>query len=191
MPASSVAGIPERLALVGGMGAGKTHVAQLLEQRGWTRLSFAKPLKAAAAELMDKPSRELLQALSEVTRNVEPHPLVEAMAQRLRELDETATFERQPINLVVDDVRFPDEARMLEDAGFTVLRVVAPSEVRWKRCTMNGRAQNRGQFYHQSEIALRNFSFPEFRNYRPGSPLGLNDQELLKLVAQAAEGVAA
>ena len=183
--------IPDRLALVGGMGAGKSHVAEILAQRGWYRLSFATPLKAAACALMPEPSRDLLQALSEVTRKVEPRPLLSIMAYNLKRLDETAAFERQPINLVIDDVRFPDEVELLEDAGFTVLRVVAPDELRWRRCTSNGRAQSRGQFHHPSELALKSFSFPEFRNYRPGSPVGLNDQELLGLLAEAANGVTA
>jgi hypothetical protein len=188
MMASNLSAIPDRLALVGGMGAGKSHVAGILAQHGWYRLSFATPLKAAARALMPEPSRDLLQALSEVTRNVEPRPLLTIMADNLSRLDETAAFERQPINLVIDDVRFPDEVVLLQDAGFTVMRVVAPDELRWRRCTSNGRAQSRGQFHHPSELALKSHSFPEFRNHRPGSPVGLNDQELLKLLGDAASG---
>lgn len=189
--ASNLSAIPDRLALVGGMGAGKSHVAGILAQHGWYRLSFATPLKAAARSLMPEPSRALLQALSEVTRSVEPHPLVSIMADNLSRLDETAAFERQPISMVVDDVRFPDEVELLEAAGFVVLRVMAPDELRWRRCTTNGRAQSRGQFHHPSELALKAFSFPEFRNYRPRSPIGLNDQELLGSLADAVGGVPA
>lgn len=141
-----------RIALCGKMGAGKSHVAELLEGLGYRRLHFASPLKRAAAELDPNPSRELLQALSEVTRRVEPHPLVEQM----RRLLESITADR----IVVDDLRFPDELLMLREAGFAVLMIDAPLEVRLERLRANGRLEDESQLYHASEVALDDYSLP-------------------------------
>lgn len=56
-----------RIVLTGKMGSGKSHIAGLLVPLGYERLHFATPLKQAALCFQDKPSRELLQKLSEVS----------------------------------------------------------------------------------------------------------------------------
>lgn len=158
----------KRIALCGKMGTGKSYVASLLERHGYLRLHFATPLKRAAAELDPQPSRELLQALSEVTRRVEPHPLVEQMQRAV----EGAGSE----HLVVDDLRFPDELLVLREAGFEVFCVHAPLDVRLKRLRENGRLEDEQQLQHESEVALDDYSLPVVVND------GLTDDELVKAV---------
>lgn len=157
-----------RIALCGKMGSGKSHVAELLEGLGYQRLHFASPLKRAAAELDPKPSRELLQALSEVTRRVEPHPLVEQMRRVL----ESTTADK----LVVDDLRFPDELLVLRKAGFAVLMIDAPLDVRLERLRANGRLEDERQLNHASEVALDDYSLRVVVNDR------VSDDELVRVV---------
>ena len=157
-----------RIALCGKMGTGKSHVAGLPVPLGYRRLHFASPLKRAAAELDPEPSRELLQALSEVTRRVEPRPLVEQMRRAVEAAGEDS--------LVVDDLRFPDELKMLLDAGFAVVRIDAPLEVRLARLRANGRLEGEQQLEHASEVALDHVELPVVVND------GLTDEQLVEAV---------
>lgn len=156
--------IPRRLALTGKMGSGKSHVAGLLVPLGYQRLHFATPLKDAARALDPDPSRELLQALSDVTRQVEPRPLLERMREALAGAGR---------HVVIDDCRFPDELELLLEHGFRPVRVDAPITERLDRLEANGRLESPVQLLHGSESALAHVQMPVIHNY------GLTDKELL------------
>lgn len=171
MTATPDTAIPDRIALTGRMGAGKTHVANLLEEKGWMRLSFATPLKEAASLLQVKPTRHLLQELSTVTRNVEPHPLVEQMRTQLEVFP--------PAKIVVDDVRFNDELTLLREHGFVGIRVVAPVETRRRRLKRNGRIEKDSQMQHISESPEFGVGLPTLHNYRSNGMGDLTDPEII------------
>lgn len=171
--------IPNRIALGGRMGAGKTHIATLLEDRGWTRMSFAAPLKAAAAHLQDNPTRELMQQLASVTRRVEPHPLVAHMAGVL--------LDGGPTKIVVDDVRFGDELRLLQSHGFKAYLVVAPHEVRRRRLKANGRIERDSQMNHATESPAFGASLMAIHNYRRNGFGDLTDQEIIDELVRVAQ----
>lgn len=146
--------LPDRIAFTGKMGVGKSYSAALLEAKGWEIVRFADPLKAAARQFQDAPTRQLLQELARVSRSVEPRPLVERMRERLEQVDESQ-------KLVVDDARFPDELDLLWGAGFTVVRLTAPVHVRLERLHANGRCEHPAQLQHESEVALDSVGLPE------------------------------
>lgn len=171
--------IASRIALAGRMGAGKTHIATLLEDRGWVRMSYATPLKEAAAKLQAHPSRELLQQLANVTRYVEPHPLVAKM--------EAALENGAPTKIVVDDVRFSDELRLLENNGFKAFMVVAPREVRRRRLEANGRLENDRQLDHVTEAPHFGSFLNSIHNYRLNSYVDLGDQEIIEELARVSQ----
>ena len=153
-----------RIVLTGKMGSGKSHIAGLLVPLGYERLHFATPLKEAALCFQDKPERELLQKLSEVSRGVEPRPLLERMEEALEFAGE---------NVVIDDCRFKDELAMLRANDFKAVRIAAPIDLRVERLKANGRFQNLDQLGHESENGLLGVDLPVLEN------VGLSDEELI------------
>jgi cytidylate kinase len=153
-----------RIVLTGQMGSGKSHIAGLLVPLGYTRLHFATPLKQAALCFQDKPGRELLQKLSEVSRGVEPPPLLERMEEALEFAGD---------DVVIDDCRFKDELAMLRANDFKAVRITAPISLRVERLKENGRFQNLEQLSHASENGLQGVDLPVLEN------VGLSDEDLI------------
>jgi len=156
--------LPDRVAFVGKMGVGKSHAAAILQSKGWEIKRFADPLKTAAREFQDKPTRHLLQELAQVSRRVSPHPLLERMKAELL----TA-----PDRVVVDDARFPDEVELLTAAGFKVVRLTAPVHLRVRRLEANGKLENAAQMNHESELALDTVGLPELAGF------GLSEEDFI------------
>jgi dephospho-CoA kinase len=123
------------IGLTGKMGSGKDTVGALLIERGYKRLAFADALKATAydikrlqdvvfdfgwekAKRANPEVRRTLQALGVAARdNVKRSIWVDAALEVIDDEDE---------NIVITDVRFPDEAQMVMHLGGTVYRVVRP-----------------------------------------------------------------
>lgn len=115
------------LALAGYMGSGKTTLARHLCGRyGYSRRSFADPLKAIYEELTGRPidkarDRQHIQALGQLGRAISPDLWASKMIEWLKEQgDDAGPF-------VVDDVRFPNEAAFLGMfGGFLLVHVDTP-----------------------------------------------------------------
>ncbi len=136
-------------AIIGNMGAGKTTVAKImLRDYGYTRLSFATPLKAGCGTTTD---REVLQRVGVGVRELCPDFWVNLLlAELLAELKPRGRY-------VVDDCRFPNEAKALRLKGFQFLRVVAPRNTRVMRLRASHKLQDEAQLEHVSETALDDF----------------------------------
>jgi hypothetical protein len=125
--------------LIGPKHVGKSTVAEGFHRAGYTRLSLAGPVKAAAHAALDcivdhlglpplptdfptthkEAIRPLYQWLgTDLVRDAlrQPHFWIDRL------LDEVDRYEA----VVVDDVRFPNEAIALRQAGFVLIRVVRP-----------------------------------------------------------------
>lgn len=110
-----------RIALSGKICSGKTTVAEYLELKyGFTRVSLADPLKELVAKLWgvdpnrDKAKyRQLLVSTGEHLCLVDQNVWVDYLIRNL------------PIraNVVVDDVRKPQEYNILKEAGFYLVRI--------------------------------------------------------------------
>ena len=124
------------IGLAGRKGSGKSTVAEILKEKyGYRRLSFATPLKDMIMamgvtedeifnlDLKEKPierfggrsPRELLQLLgTEFARNMVCQDVwVKAVEARIESNDQ----------IVIDDVRFPNEAEMIREKGGKIIRV--------------------------------------------------------------------
>lgn len=142
--------------LSGKKGSGKSTIADLL--LGYERMSFATPIKnAASAIFTDTPyvaakkgqvirelngitMREVLQNLGQGIREFEPGFWANHMLMRMK-LSHGAKF-------VIDDWRYPNEARILQDAGASICTV---------RITVNNDEGHTDK--HSTEIALDDFDF--------------------------------
>ena len=140
------------IALIGGMGSGKSTVATfLIEEFGATRMSFANPLKdmlralglthkdlygppehrAAPCELLGGASpRHAMQTLgTEWGRKLIGNSLwVNALRRRIIEHRTTAGLNgEKPRVILIDDTRFPNEVHMVRAMGGQVWRIRRPA----------------------------------------------------------------
>jgi hypothetical protein len=139
----------KHIALVAPMHSGKTTLANLLVERGYTRIALADELKEIAASLLNGfilAYRDELPALitvdrQEIERNkevyrpflqwfgsdfVRGHLLAESFwLDRFKD-----RFHSTELPVVCDDVRFPSEALALKSLGFGIIRLIRPEEDR-------------------------------------------------------------
>ena len=138
--------LPFRIALAGEMGTGKSATAAVLRDLGYQRLAFADILRDVLKPIygeIDKSEqyfvhhgdgtengptlsgRELLQQMGAAMRTVDSGVFLRAMSRHLHELGLT--------RIVIDDCRFPGEARMLAERNFRVYKLQCPSPIRRDR----------------------------------------------------------
>lgn len=119
----------QRIAFTGKSGSGKSTAARHLEEQGFVRLSFAHRLKEVVEELYGvdcssspKPpaTRKLLQDFGVALRTFDPDVWVRALSKDLNE-------ESPSNSIVVDDLRFQNEADFLRHSGFIIVRLVRES----------------------------------------------------------------
>lgn len=143
------ANLPQ-IGLMGKAGSGKTTAADILEDYGYARASFAGRLRDVAGEIWgaEGHSRDRLQRLGVAVREIDEDAWVNALfnynAQR---------FARHA-RLVIDDVRFPNEYWRLRSEGFVLVRIEAHRTQRVDRLLANGKLQDEAQLEHVSETAL-------------------------------------
>lgn len=110
--------------ITGVAGSGKTTAAQVLVNQGWIKYSFADELKRIAKDefgwdgLKDEKGRRLLQVLgTEAGRAYNENLWVERMQYRLSQAKVAGK------NIVIDDVRFNNEAQLIQDMGGFVIEL--------------------------------------------------------------------
>ena len=117
------------IAFSGHKESGKTTCAMWLEMLGgWTRLSFAGPLRQEVEDagfpgrmVYNKPTtpemRRLLQAWGDVRRAQSSTYFVDQM------MDNVASYVAEGRNVVIDDLRYINEAEALQQEGATLVRL--------------------------------------------------------------------
>lgn len=150
------------IALIGKAGAGKDTVAQVLIERfrlGYQRVALADPLKDIASILWGpdaRTDRTKLQQLGVKVREIEESTWVDLL---LRHIDRLQRESLRKQRFVVTDCRFPNEYRALREAGFLMIGVHAPRQLRIDRLRRNGKLQDEAQLDHPSETALDGSEF--------------------------------
>lgn len=139
--------------LMGFAGVGKDTAAEGLVERGWTRVAFATPLKKIATHIgwngkKDAHGRVLLQHLGVAVRDhVHPDAWVWA-AER--------TIDATDGDVVVTDVRFPNEAEMVRRYGGLLVRVRRPGFER----PVNGHVSETAWHGVESDLVVENVRGP-------------------------------
>lgn len=147
--------------LIGAAGAGKTTAAELLVKRfGYTRLSFAEPLKVMLDTQTDR--TRLQEFGTDVVRAYEPDAWVRLFLWGLRLRVDTAVAwqdkhdDREIGPFVVDDARFQNEVATLIQDDWVTARVAATLDIRIERLRANGKYVE-GMFDHASEQELAHY----------------------------------
>jgi hypothetical protein len=116
-----------KVALVGIAGSGKSTLAnKLVDEQGYTKLSFAAPVKAIATIMLMRPidktnplDREFLQQLgTDLGRKRDPQIWVKHF-----DVEYQDNVKLGVEKIVVDDVRFKNEADYLRAQGFMIVKI--------------------------------------------------------------------
>ena len=130
------------IGITGRAGSGKTSMAEIFESRGYVKKSFADPIKWIAKRYYfwdgkkDDRGRRLLQVLgTEAGREYDPNVWIKHIEQYLEariKMVDYETNKKKPrkvdeILVVIDDVRFPNEAKLIKDMGGKVIKLTGKS----------------------------------------------------------------
>lgn len=121
------------VAFTGKFGSGKTTAANyLVEKHGFVKMSLADPMRQIVREIFgiesksDPRYRRIMQKLgTDWFRSEDPDVWINYLLKRVRD-------EYRPI--VVDDVRFLNEALALVRNGWKIIYLKCPDNVRIERC---------------------------------------------------------
>jgi hypothetical protein len=141
------------IGLVGFIGSGKGTVGDILEQKGFVKDSFAKPLKDACSVMFGWP-REMLEGDTEVSRKWREEPDVYWSEKFSKEFSPRLALQLMGTeagrnvfhkdvwvisllnrskgkDVVVTDVRFRNEIDYIQEHGGIIIRVKRGSEPEW------------------------------------------------------------
>lgn len=163
------------IGLIGRKRSGKdTAALHLVQSRAYTRLAFADPLKEMAlaldpfvcADEMDGAAVRLSELVREIgwerakDEHAEVRRILQRTGQTVREYDsdfwlrpmrrKLNTAERWNLPVIVADVRYPNEADMLRQRGFRLVRIIRPSDAAMTMAEMRAAM-------HESETALDDY----------------------------------
>lgn len=148
------------IALMGKMGAGKSTVAEILEEKyGYKRFSFGEGVKYYAhlffdpenldsylnGTLKNKP-RELYQKVGQEARKIDPDIWIKYLAARINEFWKE---HNQPI--VIDDLRQPNERLWAYENKIPVIIIYAPEDLRVERMKKRGDQFKPEHLNHETE----------------------------------------
>ena len=135
-----------RIALGGKMGTGKSSIRDFLVKcfqfKGY---SFAEKLKEIAQDLfnMEVKNRSLLQMLGSRVREMEMDAWANYVLKQINA--------EVPLRAVIDDMRYLNEADLLKDNGFTLIKLYTPATIRAKRGVAGFSAETAK---HPSEVEI-------------------------------------
>lgn len=124
------------IGISGKRGSGKDTLAKFLIETGYTKVSFASPLKAHVRDFFSWTTEHTDGALKETvdpTWNVSPRQVMIAVGQFYRTFDPLfwvkQAFKNIPVNTVISDVRFINEADYIRANGGIIVRLERKSEL--------------------------------------------------------------
>ena len=166
-----------RIALVGNMRSGKDTFADvLINEQGYTRIAFADELKRICKELFpeqfkngNKP-REILQNVGKCMRSIDYDVWVKALDRKIKQYNAvTNMYEIKEDNLVITDVRYPNEVGYLIDNGFTIVQIFVDRSILEERCKATDPNFNPMQLDHESEFMASNCTVGDILIYNNNS----------------------
>lgn len=140
---------PVRIAISGKMRSGKDTVANELVQRfGFVRAGFADKLKEVAKDLF---------GVKETDKN---RALLQMLGRRMCQVDDAVwlkyVIDRIPMyqNVVIPDLRFPNEYHTLKGLGFVMVRIDIEPHVQQDRIRKTDPGMDMQLTFDESETAL-------------------------------------
>ncbi|UYZ12161.1 AAA family ATPase [Brevibacillus sp. WF146] len=159
--------MPIKLALTGRMRSGKDSVADYLaRQYGFARFAFGDGIRKVCRELFPdqfrdnrngsaRKPRALLQGVGQAMRAFDESVWINAC---MRHIQDTREYLVSPINVVITDLRQPNEYERLRAEGFVIVRVNASDETRIQRMIDAGDAFTAADLEHETERHIDTFA---------------------------------
>jgi dephospho-CoA kinase len=150
-----------RIAVTGGMRAGKdSFAAYFINDLGFEQFTFAEGIHDVIgryfpeAYKQGKP-RHYLQVVGQAFRELDPDIWVKQMDA---ELKKHYSWYPSPLqaNVIITDLRQPNELKYLKENGFIIVRVEADKETRIERAIQSGDQFNLASFDHETEQHVQN-----------------------------------
>lgn len=168
-----------KIAFFGPAASGKTWCADyIVESYGYRKLGFATKLKEIAVDLFNVrgkngDDRKTLQKLGEKMREIDPNCWINYV------LNNGAKNSGHFNGIVLDDLRYTNEAAALRSNGWALVKVVVPEEIRqWRLSTLYPDTPL-STYYHASEREWESI-LPDFSV--PSSTDRVTEAELDKLI---------
>lgn len=115
-----------RLAITGNLCSGKSYLAKILVKKYNLELfSFAGKIKEIANDLFDSKFKDrlLLQNIADKMKEIDPDVWIKYVIKSIEDKD----------NIIIDDLRFPNELKYLKENGFIIIRLNVDEETRIQR----------------------------------------------------------
>lgn len=164
-----------RVALTGRMRSGKDEAARhLVIRHGFQRLAFGDGIREVCRlvfpEFMASSSkpRALLQGVGQDLRRYDQDVWVKHVLRQLQALSPDA-------NVVVTDLRQPNEWQALKGAGFKIIRISASEFNRRRRCRKSGDDFGDREFCHETEASVDRLSV-DYEVFNDGPLDSLHEQ---------------
>jgi dephospho-CoA kinase len=154
-----------KIALTGKLRAGKDELAHhLYIKHGFDRVAFGDALKKNAhatfpwVSEFSKP-RALYQQFGQLMRQIEPDVWVKHAERAVKgAIDFNVNTGAEKVGVVITDLRQPNEYEWARANGFTIVRVMAPREVRIERAKSLSDAFELNHLTHETESHIDTFS---------------------------------
>jgi len=139
------------IALSGKSGSGKSTLAEILvAEYGYVQCKTGSACRKIARDLFDSESKELLNRLTVVMRDIDDSVWLRAALKGVKE-DHPVVF---------DSMRFPEDYEYFKERGYALWKLDAPVEVRAERLSMRGQEFDPDRDDdHPAENSLRGFDF--------------------------------
>jgi dephospho-CoA kinase len=149
-----------KLAITGKMGSGKTSIAKyLVEKYNFTKFSFADDVKLYATEIFDInikiKDRKLLQQFATKMKEIDENIWIKRLDNKIKDIDISD-------NIIIDDLRYPNEELYLKSKGFKILKLDIDTELqnnRLKNTYINDFDMHIECKNHDSEIYTKFFYY--------------------------------
>jgi dephospho-CoA kinase len=153
-----------KIALTGKMRAGKDELSNhLYIKYGFDRVAFGDALKKNAhatfpwVSEFSKP-RALYQQFGQLMRQIDPDVWIKHAEQAVKgAIDFRVNTGAEQIGIVLTDVRQENEVAWCRKNGFTLIRVVAPDDVRIGRAIAANDDFSAHDLSHETELAIDSF----------------------------------
>jgi dephospho-CoA kinase len=139
-----------KIGLCGKMCAGKSFVANRLAEEYQAKIfSFAGKVKEIARDLfnMKEKDRKLLQDIGKKMRDIDKNVWIDYVLRKTENIN----------NVIVDDIRYPNELKALRDDGFIIFKLTIPEEDRIERIKQtypNDFQEHLERLNHESEMHI-------------------------------------
>jgi dephospho-CoA kinase len=160
------AATPLKLALTGRMRSGKDSVADYLaRQYGFARFAFGDGIRKVCRELFPdqmaqaRKPRALLQGVGQAMRAFDPDVWINRTLNEVNDwLRVNTIVETVKPNVVICDLRQPNEYECLRSEGFVIIRVNASDETRIQRMIDAGDTFDDDTLTHETEQHVGSFT---------------------------------